>query len=143
MAHQESVIARVPSQSKFSIERFAGADEWFKRFLGELNVYTESVALALAKNLTFSENIASRIVTLPITGKATADLNTATVSVDAGRVPIGVHPLQVVQTNDSYAANTSPVFVDWIYRNGAVSIKAITGLTSGTLYNITLLVLYR
>ena len=136
-------MAKIPGKNRFSIEGYKDVPGWFTRFLDELNTFSEGISLAVAGNLTFLENMAARVVDANIAAGAAATDNTVEISLPEGRIPLGVLVLQATQTSDTLAVNSSAIWPDWRYLNGAVSIRAITGLTNGTKYLIRFLVIYR
>lgn len=133
-------MAQFPPFKRFSIEAYNQAPEYFQRFLGQMNTWMDPVYNSLINNLTLSQNIASRVVTVTITAGVAATDNTA--SIADPKEPLALFVGKVTNTDGTYAAPAGAVFASYSYVAGQINITSITGLTSGDTYNVNLVIFY-
>ncbi len=135
-------MAKLPTQRRVSKEDFPDAPSWFDNFTAIISSFMREVYSALNGNLTFGENVNGMVKKFRITAGAAPENNTFTFTHELKLKPFGVYPCQVTQVTGSYAPITSAVFVSWRLNDGGqIVIDAITGLTNGSIYDITVLVI--
>lgn len=112
--------------------------EWAQRLARRLNSWVAQVTGALT-NLTFRDNVNCQIVDVRITGGTYA----LPVLTRFRAAPMGVLLVWARAELDPATAIGSAVWVDWKWDNDRSSlvITNVTGLTSGTSYQLRLLVL--
>lgn len=132
---------KLPTIQRFQKQTYAGAPDWFTRFLGDVNSFTEIVWNILNKNLTPADNLDAQVYQTTILAGAAAEDNTLSFQSTLKHTP---SVLVVGQATDQAAYSspfTSAVFPTWSFSGSTISITGIAGLTSGHTYNITFLVL--
>jgi hypothetical protein len=116
------------------------APQWILPLLDSMNQFFDSVYYALNRNLTFTENIDSQYKTFRVLAGANPEDNIFNFALTVHRVPIGLTVQRVTQIAGTYIPITSPVFCSWRVNATTIVIDAITGLTPGQSYDITVLV---
>jgi hypothetical protein len=132
---------KLPVIQRFQKQNYPGSPDWFTRFLGDINSFTETIWNALNRNLTISDNIDAQVYTFTLTAGAGASNNTTTFQTTLKHTPQAVFVGNVLNTTAYAAAPTAAVWASWSFTNPQIAINAITGLTSGQSYQITLVVL--
>lgn len=134
-------MATLPPINRISKEDLKDAPGWIDRLLYPLNLFFDSVYRALNRSLTFHDNIDSQEISFSIKSGASASTNTNKFSVTMKNKPTGL----ILKTATLVAGNYTPignaVFIDWYYEGGFLFITAISGLTNGSTYNITILLI--
>jgi hypothetical protein len=130
-----------PKIKRLSREDFKEAPAWIDRLLYWLNVLIEYVTLAFNKNITFDENIQSQIKTFSLTAGAAASNNTIQFMATMAVVPRGLILMRVVDQVGNYTPVGAAVGIDWRYEAGNIFITSISGLTSGHVYDVTVLLI--
>jgi hypothetical protein len=134
-------MAGLPTIRRIMREDFRDAPAWLDRLIYSLNIFFDSVYTALNKNLTFGANVRAQIKSFQITSGVLATNNVFNFAATIGSVQ-GVILLSAVQQTANYTPlAAAPVIASWRSADGMVYIDSITGLTSGQLYNITVLVI--
>jgi hypothetical protein len=128
---------KISAFKRFLSEQFAGAPDWFVKFLQQLNLMTEQTVDALNGKLTIDDNLNQQWQTFTIRAGATADANVTTFQCAIDGMPKGV---VVGSVGSGSTIMTSPVQVFWTFDGANVKINSITGLTSGSTYTIGVLV---
>ena len=125
-------MASIPPISRIIKEDFQQYP-WAEKLLWPINRFFESVVSALNKNLTFTENMNAQVKALSFTTKTpvfdTFPLNFASTSISK--------PTDLWLTRLEHnlgQITTAPVTVDWIFENGLIKIRNITGLAPATSY---------
>ena len=134
-------MANLPASTsrKFSPSDYRTAPNWFNgKFLSQLNLFTDPVYQALSKGLTFLQNFNAQYFTQQITGGSTSASNAFSF-----KSTIQGPPVEVIKASCNFASDptvplTVPVDFSWYYSAGVVYITAVSGLTSGSVYNLTL-----
>ena len=103
-----------------------------------VNSLAEDVASAMDKRLTVQENLNAQVKTVTYTPQASA--TSVTFSSLSSR-PIGVLLLEARDTNSPNTAVSVTGMPAWSYSGGQVTISSVPGLTNGTKYTLTFLVL--
>lgn len=131
----------LPTIRKLYREDLVDAPSWIDKLIQPLNMFLDSNYNLLNKGLTFGDNVKGQIKTFSLTAKATADLNTLTFACTISG-PSGLIPVKCVLQAAVYTVITNAVTIpSWRYENGTIKIDSITGLTSGSTYVITVLVI--
>ena len=135
------MMAILPASAsrKFNPADYKIAEAWFTgRFLSQLNLFTDPVYLALMNGLTFQSNFNCQYYTQILTAGATPDLNAFSF-----KCTIKGQPIEIVKASCNVASDltipiTSVIDFSWYFSSETVFITAISGLTSGTVYRLTL-----
>lgn len=125
------------------VDRPPDAPSWLERLLDQINLFMDSVYLALARNLTFQENIRSNIRELTFTTSGGYDTGTFTplrFATGLGVKAIGLLVLQLFETSDADEPILEPVVANWNEVNGEIRVKYISGLANSTRYTARFLV---
>lgn len=133
-------MASPPSAYRITREDLREAPGWIERLLLVLNDFMRDVFNALNGTLTIGDNVRGEFKTFQLKAGAAAADNTLTFTTGVPR-PRHVAVSQVSQADNPYAAVASAVYASWRFEDRKVIINAITGLTSGTTYDVTVLVL--
>lgn len=122
---------------------------WVDPFIYVFNLFLEQVTRAFSKGLTFEENILSETKLIRFTTGSTYTANDFTVQKikwnNTTTKPTGVIVLSAILVAVAgVAVNYTPlytaVFCDWLYVNGQVEIRYISGLANDSTYEVRLLV---
>lgn len=124
-----------------SKEDWPEAPAGVEKLLNPLNLVLDSLQTGLNKGITFEDNITSQIRQFSIkAGAATTD-NTFSFASTKKTRPIGLMLLNVYKEQSNYAAIGQAVFVEWVFDGVNINITSITGLTNGSTYNFTVLII--
>lgn len=132
-------MAQPPSVQRLYSDDYKGAPNWFKlAFLNTLNLFVFPVYNALNKNLTMGQNLNEMPVTFQLTGSATPTNNTISFISPIQGDPIGVNVINVQITGvPTTTYPTAAVQCFWSFDGTSIQIGAITGLSNGVNYSIT------
>lgn len=138
-------MANSPIFKDFRKEDYQEAPSWFGRFLLILNNFSNSVATALSKNLTFAQNFQCTIKEWKFSTLATytsGDWNVIQFNSDlpAGVKVQGVQILQILDEDQLPIVSQNGQVPAWVADSGVVSIYFISGLDNSTTYNVRFLV---
>jgi hypothetical protein len=134
-------MAQLPASTsrKFNPADYKDAPKWFGgKFLSQLNLFTDPVYAALLSGLTFFQNFNAQYFTQSLTAGANAAANAFSFKSTIAGVPVEVIKASCNLASDPTVAITSAVDFSWYYSAGVVYITAVTGLTSGTAYRLTM-----
>lgn len=134
-------MAIIPASAsrKFNPGDYKGAPAWFVgRFLSQLNLFVDPVYLALLNGLTFLQNFNAQYYTQLIVAGALPTDNKFSF-----RSGIKGTPLEIIKAACNIAGNltlplSAAVDFSWYFDSGTIFITAVSGLTAGTTYNLTL-----
>jgi hypothetical protein len=132
---------KLPSIQRFQKQNYQGSPDWFTRFLGDLNSFTEIIWNILNKNLTVGDNLDAQVFSTTILAGAAAVNNALSFQSTLKHTPTTVLVAQVADQAAYSAPFSSAVFPTWTFSGSTVSITGISGLTSGHTYSITFIVL--
>jgi len=132
---------KVPVITRFQRQNYSDAPDWFTRFMGELNQFTETTWNILNKNLTVDDNFDAQLYTFTIRAGAAATDNSTSFIPSLKHTPKALLVGNIVNTDIYAALPTQAIGIFWSFSSPNVNIKSITGLTSGHTYHITVLVL--
>ena len=129
----------LPSVHRFYNEDYQGSPSWFQKFIGALNLFSDPLYQTINRGLSFQSNFNAQIYSFQITAGATASDNdvkfTTTVTGKlSGVVTIACNLASNIQAPASGVVNS------WYQNGNQVFITSISGLTAGTIYNLTVLV---
>lgn len=126
-----------PQTYRFQAQNYPDSPDWFRRFLSDINNFSEPLWNMVNKNITIQDNIDAQIFTFTIVAGATETDNTVDFSSTLKHTPQTVVVGQA-QSTSPYASPLTGVSLSWTYDNPNISVNAIAGLTSGQEYQITL-----
>lgn len=126
---------KLPPQPRIRKEDIPNAPGWINKVLIPLNRFFENVYLVLNKRLTFTDNFTAEVKTITIRPDEIPYEFKTDVS-NPKCVIVG----KAVQDSGFHVDITSPVFVDWRLDKDLIVIENISNLTTGKIYNITLLI---
>lgn len=137
-------MAKLPDLRRILREDL-GSDvpEYIDKIIGPVNSFSEAIYQALAKQITFSENISASLRTLEIVTSATYPADFAQTEVYSGlsRRADGVIILQIQNKANPYAPVTTSPFISWLDLDGNIKITHVSGLTASTTYILKILVI--
>jgi hypothetical protein len=134
-------MARIPPIKRLSLEDFKDQIDWIGRLIQPINDFMSSVAFALNKQITWTDNMNGQVVNLDVTINGTNDypiyfkINSATIKA----LWVG----NCYEVASSPTVNTNAVYIAWeLTGSGQVKINNISGLTTGKKYRLIILTLY-
>lgn len=133
-------MAKLPLIRRILREDIPDSPEWVMPILNALNQFFDSVYNALDRNLNFTENIDAQWKVFTILAGASAADNIFSFLITMRNKPRGLTLENIQQIDSNYIPITSPVFISWRVNSGQISIDAISGLTAGKSYELTVLV---
>ena len=118
------------------------APKWADKLIYQLNMMTDYLKTAFAKNISIKDNLQNPLKTMAVKATGTPALDTVSFLV---ALPSGYQPLGVVILNCIDNAGTvvgAPVTCEMTpgLQNGNVVVRAIYGLTAGHTYTLTFMV---
>lgn len=118
------------------------APKWADKLVYQLNLITDFLKTAFAKNITIADNLINPTRTLQITATGTpaSDTISFAVTLPAGYQPQGVIILNCVDQAGTIVGHSVTCEMLPGLQNGNVVVRAIYGLTAGHVYSITFLV---
>ncbi len=132
----------LPSTKRFYSEDYQEAENWFQRFLAQLNLFTEPMYNILNAGVDVDANTSEEIYTLQITsaGVASSDNTFLFTPKKFVGAPHGIILGQCIYNAASGVATAvgNPVTFDWIYTGSQIQILAIYGLTATASYTLSL-----
>lgn len=128
-----------PTIKRIVVEDFPDQKSWIGKLLLPLNQALQSISKSLTKGLTFEDNFKAQIKTLDFV-KAADSFPLYFACTVAG--PQGVLILKAVPVTGSASPTiASAVWADWeSTEDGRIKVTNLTGLTDGTRYKVTFLV---
>jgi hypothetical protein len=133
-------MASLPKIRRILKEDYKDAPAWFDKLIFTLNMFFDSVYNALNQNLKFGDNVTAQIKEFTVTAGATADLNTAVFTLSIAQIN-GIILLSVVQQGTATVLTSAVSIPSWRVISGQMYIDSITGLTSGKIYTIKVMVI--
>lgn len=125
----------LPQIFRFDFGDYISMGDTFQKFLGNLNLFTLSIYNLMNGGVGFS-NMQRALYRTTVTAGTTTPItfvNPLTIT------PSGVQVVQVLKQGATNVAITSAVTAaNWFYDGRNVNVLEITGLTSGSTYNIVL-----
>lgn len=105
-----------------------------------LNDFMQTVYASLNRNLSIGENVIGEVKSFQLKAGAAAINNTFTFITKVVQ-PQGVFIVAATLVGSTYSPITNAVWCSWRPGNGQIIIDSITGLTSGSTYNLRVLVI--
>lgn len=136
-------MAQALPTNRISIEDFRDCPKDFRPTLEKLvfilNGFLTAVYDALSGNLTIPDNVAGMYKTFEITGGAAAANNAFTFAHTLKTKPQGCYVVRAEKISGTTVPITAAVWASWHVGVGTkqIEIDAITGLTTGDKYSIT------
>lgn len=133
-------MANIPASTsrRFNPADYNKAPSWFTgRFLSALNLFTDPVFVALQNGLTFVQNFNAQYYTIIITAGATPGNNAFSFKQSINGSPIECIKASCTVASDPTIPLTTAVDFSWYADSGTVFVTAVSGLTMGTSYKLT------
>jgi hypothetical protein len=125
----------LPPVWRFDFGDYSALGPVFQKFLSNLNLFTLAVYNILNGGVGFA-NLQRSIYTTTITASTTTTISFVN---PLAVVPSGVAVVQVLLASSPSTAITSTVTAaNWTYDGRTITVQNVTGLTSGTSYQISL-----
>lgn len=134
-------MAGLPPIKQITKEDFKDAPQWIDRLLYPLNLFLNSIYGSLNKSLTFEENFFCQRKTFQVVAGAAATNNTASFPLTMRRLPQGMFVVNAALVSGNYAAIGAAVYAEFTCDGSTVSITSISGLTNGSTYNISVILI--
>lgn len=126
--------------------------DWLDALIYVFNLLLDQIVAALARSLTFTENMRAQVVEIRFNTGASYSANEFTVQkikwdfAKAGVKPSGVITLQTLLVKQDQAQVIyTPIYAatqcDWLYNEGQVEIRYISGLANDCQYLVRLLLI--
>lgn len=133
---------KLPALKRLIKEDFQQKDKELVGKIGQvMNPATENISLALNNNLTFSDNIACAVVTIPITVDANGiPTNPTSFPVSLNARANHIFVTRALNANNSGVYVTAAPFVDWVENGGQITVNHVTGLPANSTFNLTMIV---
>lgn len=132
-------MANIPASTsrRFNPADYKTAPAWFTgRFLSQLTLFTEPVYVALLNGLTFFQNFNSQYYTITFKAGSTSASNAFSF-----QQTIQGTPNECIKAACNVSGNLStpiaPVDFSWYATAGTVFVTAVSGLTQGVTYILT------
>lgn len=136
-------MARLPNVKRINREEVKEAPSWIGQLLAPLNQFMSAVYLALAGQLTFTENIRASIKELSFTTASDYTSGTFETLKFPHNLRVKAQGVLIVQLNDradSEPIVTGGVSVNWLERSGQINVRYVSGLSNSTDYVVRFLV---
>lgn len=118
---------------------------WVDPLIYVFNLFLEQVTQAFSRRLTFDENVRSQIYEFRVSTSAnysSGEWATVRFKWDfPDGNPSGVIILTAFQTGVNYTPLYAAVSCDWLYANGSIEVRYVSGLDNGKTYQIRVLVI--
>lgn len=131
----------LPPIQRISREELKGSPDWVNQLLVPLNLFFDTVYGGLNRGLTIKENVLSQIETLQVNAGATAASNAKSFLLKMKAKPQHLIPLSYQVQNDADQTTGCALSMTWNCDGVNVNITSISGLTNGSVYNLTVLLI--
>jgi hypothetical protein len=134
-------VASLPASTsrKFNPADYKAAPSWFaQRFLSQLNLFTDPIYTALLNGLSFVQNFNSQYYSIVFTAGATPVANAFKFAQTITGQPVECVKVACNVAADPTVPVSAAVDFSWYASAGVVFITAVSGLTSGVVYKLTL-----
>lgn len=132
-------MALIPASTsrRFNPADFKTAPDWFTgRFLQQLNLFIDPVYQALLNGLTFAQNFNAQYYSVTFIAGANPENNAFSFKQTITGIPRECIKASCNETAN-LAAPLAPVDFSWYATSGNIFVTAVSGLTAGTSYTIT------
>lgn len=140
-------MARLPVFKRIRREDLPNADPWVDKLLYPINQFMEAVSGALNKSLIVPDNVTGQWKESTFTTLAAYDGTAANFEAIEWTHSLSNRPKACLLTQiyviggAAYAPIEGDVCVDWIERNGVITVGLIRGLAASTKYFVRFLLL--
>lgn len=134
-------MAGLPPIKRISREDVREAPAWVAKLLDPLNNFMDSVWTSLNRGLTFQDNIASQLYSFRVIAGATASANTTKFTLTMKTRPSGILVVSAKLVSGNYSPIGAAVYAEFTLSEKQVTVTAISGLTNGSTYDITVLLI--
>ena len=118
---------------------------WLDALIYVFNLFLEQVTRAFSRGITFQENIRSQEYEFKVITSSNYTSGNWTIIRFKWDFPVinprGVIILTAVQTGVNYTPLQKAVSCDWLYVNGSIEIRYVSGLDDSKTYQIRVLVI--
>lgn len=130
-------MGQLPSIKSLTIEDYPDEKTWIGKLIDPLNSFMSSVITNLNKGLTIGENVNGFIKTFDVTGGAFP----VSIPNSLKSRPIAVIIGSIYNKQTPAATIGTGITIEWEFASSTLKIKNISGLTTGTKYTVTVIVL--
>ncbi len=134
-------MAAQPPIKRITREDLKDAPQWVDRLLYPLNLFMDSVYGSLSHLLSFQDNFLCQIYSFSLTAGAAATNNTLKFLLNMKRRPSHMLILSASANTSSDIRTGGGSTITWNYDGTNVNITSISGLTNGTVYDMTVLLI--
>jgi len=134
---------RLPNVQKILRQDVADAPDWIVKVIEPFNQFFQEIYIGLSKDITFSENIASKILQVSFKTLSTYPGVFSPISLphQLRTVPEGVMIMRITLEATNYTPITSAVSLDWEPLSQNVRINHVSGLTPSRSYTMKILII--
>lgn len=111
---------------------------WKEKLLYALNLFMQQVYSGLANNLTPEQNCIAQTKIFDFTGSSTPANNAYSFVTNYTYQPLGYDLLNIQPLDNSSPIFSAAPFISWSFANSTFTVLAISGLTEGVRYRVTL-----
>lgn len=135
-------LSNLPSTKRYYGEDYPDSPPWFKRFLSQVNLFTEPIYNILNGAVDLTVNTNEEIYSLQVNNASAT--GSANVSLFSPKKFVGApHGILIGQcllnsTTGIPTAVGNPVTLDWVWTGSQIKILAIYGLTAAANYTFSL-----
>lgn len=130
-------MAKLPTSLRVLKQDLKDSPNWASRLIDIYNSFNEALYEAMNGHVTFKENIQCQIKELSFTTNSdysSGNWTNLTFLCPLKTNPFWVELTQIYMPENQSVAITEPISIDWIFSNGTVVIRHITGLENSTKY---------
>jgi len=133
---------RLPNVQKILRQDVADAPDWIVKVIEPFNQFFQDIYIGLSKDITFSENIASRIVEVSFLTLSTYPVFTPiNLPHQLRTIPEGVMIMRIFEKTANNTPITNAVSLDWQHLSENVRINHVAGLAASKAYTMKLLII--
>lgn len=136
---------RLPPIKRLSVEDFKGQEKWIGKLLTPLNQIFQSLSGGLQHNLTFTENIASQLISVRFNNNSAELSPSHPIRITNALLtkPSCVFVGQALDISNIPQPLSGSVFPTWSYdsAHNQLVISALSGLVASQTYEITFLII--
>lgn len=134
---------RLPNVQKILRQDVSEAPDWIVKVIDPFNQFFQDLYIGLSKDITFSENIASRIasVTFETSSSYPSEFTPIILPHLLRTVPEGVMIMRIFEVASNYTPITNAVSLDWEPASQNIRINHVAGLEAQKRYTIKVLII--
>lgn len=110
---------------------------WRGKLLYAVNLFFQQIYTGLSNNLTPEQNGIAQTKTFSIIGSSVPDKNVYSFATNYNYNPLGRDVLNIQPTDGSSQIFLTAPYMSWNWINGTFNVLAISGLTDGVPYSVT------